>query len=94
MPLIRQSFLGNGYCWLWSLVNPFKSGYSLITNNSFAVTRAEFPCYGCDNSLLGGIEFPVIFLGNFVEKCLFSADLSAKTRSKDCQKTDISLLIP
>lgn len=40
--------------------------HSLIINNSFAVMYAAVRCYRGNNSLLGQIEFPVIFLGKSV----------------------------
>lgn len=65
------------------------AAHSLITNNSFAVTRAAVPCYRSDNSLLSRFEFPVIFLGNLAQKRPFSADISAPTGSKHAHKNDI-----
>jgi hypothetical protein len=51
--------------------------------------RAALPCYRRDNSLLGGIEFPVIFLGNLTHKCRNSARYSAQPAAKHRSKIDV-----
>ena len=55
----------------------------------FSVNGATLPCYACDNSLLGGIEFPVIFLGNSVHKFRISAGYSAQSAAKHRSKIDV-----